>query len=139
MWSGVTGSSKSPPSNSHSTSPAKVNPQRLIRKAPPSCRTTSPPFSTDDARVGEVSRKLKKALLQLQEEADLDILMGVLRDSSKSKRIRDDTVKGGGVEPKMVWTKMISSNNGRTKWRLQSQARLWQRRKRPSNVRINGT
>ena len=72
----------------------------------------------------ELSQTLTKALLQVQGEAETDILQCLLKESSWSKHIRDDIEKV--VESKTEWAKKMLRNRGRTKWRLQGQVGLRQ-------------
>ena len=72
----------------------RQRPQQLIRKAPPSHNAKPPPsLTTNDARVEAVSRRLKEAFVDLQEEAELDMLVSLLKDFCWSKSIRNDVVK----------------------------------------------
>ena len=71
-------------------------------KPPRSYAATPPHFSTGDAGAEELSRRLKKALLQFQ---------GVLEHSSCNKSIRYEICQGGTVEPKAEWTKKTSCNH----------------------------
>ena len=71
-WSDILGSSESPTSFGDSKPPGKEKPQQLVRKTPPSYKATPQPFPTDDARVQDLSKRLKKAILQFQKDK-LDI------------------------------------------------------------------
>ena len=63
-----------------------------------------PPMSTHDARV--VTFRLEKALIELEEEAELDILEGMLKDQSWSNNVQEGS-QSGGVEPKAKQTEKI--------------------------------
>ena len=93
-WSEVYGGSQSP---------VKERPQELVRKAQPSylgpvvlkappsrvkMRPPSSPLSTHDSGVDLLSRRYKKALIELHEEAGLDVLKNLLRDQRWSKHQR---------------------------------------------------
>ena len=87
-WSDVCGSSKSPTSNGGCKSSEKEKPQQILRKAPPSYKATAPPFQRGDARVEELSRRLKNALLQLQVENEIIQVVELSQRRSRPNRFR---------------------------------------------------
>ena len=53
----------------------------------------SPPWSTHDARVETLSRRMRKVSVQLHQEAVIDVLEHLLRDENRSNSVRYDIIK----------------------------------------------
>ena len=73
-------------------------------------------MESNAARVEKLGRSLKKALIELKEEAAVDIFEGLVKDLSWSKHVRGDTIERCGVEPQAKRAEKISCHD---RWAVQ--------------------
>ena len=80
-----------------------------------------PPFwSTHDARVAALSRRIKKVFVQLQKESELEISEGLLKDQSWNNSFKDEKVVE--LSQRQNGQDRIRLITGATTWGLQGEA-----------------